>query len=145
MSLMSEAWNQHALLLIVCAYMFAAVAIRTAPPHQPRARVMKYLTRVSTWMFILVPLIWIVTGALASIVLIPLLFLVGRHAEFCSRKELYQKHVVGPSVREVLRKYYGSATTADLEEYLAEKKKQMFFAPEVEQNLKFRSKQKQKF
>ena len=141
MSGLAELWC--AISLLACLYMFSVVASlrHRDAPHLPRARVMK---SIIASVFTVIPLIWALTGVLASIVMIPLILVLIHVGRERYRQELYHRYVVGPNIRKHLLDRYGSAGTADLEEYLAEMKKQIFFAPEVELNVKFRSKQKHK-
>ena len=101
---------------------------------------------------------------MASFATTPLILVLIRFRREQQRRELYLVHVVGPSVREALRKVegkvvtgqagtsephasspnparlvcrFGSATTADYDEYLAEKKIEDFWKPEVEVDSKF--------
>ena len=111
-----------------------------------------------------IPLMWVSTGLVVSFATTPLILVLIRLRREQQRRELYLAHVVGPSVREALRKVegkvvtgqagasephvslpyparlvcrFGSATTADYDEYLAEKKIDELWKPEVEVDSKF--------
>ena len=156
-------------MMPLCIFMFSVAVAALAADctdalRRPWRRAGKQRAKIVALIVAGIPLIWVSTDLVVSFATTPLILVLIRLRREQQRRELYLVHVVGPSVREALRKVEGkvvvtgqagasephvslpypargSATTADYDEYLAEKKIAYFWKPEVEVDSKFLPKQ----
>ena len=96
-------------MMPLCIFMFsiavgALAADCTDALRRPWRRAGKQRANIVALIVASIPLIWVSIGLVVSCVTTPLILVLIRLRREQQRRELYLVHVVGPSVREALRK-----------------------------------------
>ena len=103
-------------MMPLCIFMFSVAVAALAADctdalRRPWRRAGKQRGKVVALIVAGIPLIWVSTGLVVSFATTPLILVLIRLRREQQRRELYLVHVVGPSVREALRKVEGKVVT----------------------------------
>ena len=103
-------------MMPLCIFMFSVAVAALAADctdalRRPWRRAGKQRAKIVALIVAGIPLIWVSTGLVVSFATTPLILVLIRLRREQQRRELYLVHVVGPSVREALRKVEGKVVT----------------------------------